>query len=79
MSGQRSWRVRRSVGHVGYPKEEVAQKVERFSGPYKFLSNFFWSELNFEGLKYPSVEHAFQAAKLRETSSATPMASQIRA
>lgn len=66
MSGQRSWRVRRSVGHVGYPKEEVAQKVERFSGPYKFLSNFFWSELNFEGLKYPSVEHAFQAAKLRE-------------
>lgn len=30
------------------------------------MSNFFWSELNFEGLKYPSVEHAFQAAKLRE-------------
>ena len=32
----------------------------------RFLSNFFWSELNFEGLTYPSVEHAFQAAKLRE-------------
>ena len=34
-------------------------------GPYKFLSNFFWSQLDYEGLCYPSVEHAFQAAKLR--------------
>eukprot|EP00913_Durusdinium_trenchii_P020507 g19265.t1 len=44
----------------------VAGKVERFQGPYKFLSNFFWSELDFQGLRYPSVEHAFQAAKLVE-------------
>lgn len=40
--------------------------MERFQGPYKFLSNFFWSELDFQGLRYPSVEHAFQAAKLVE-------------
>ena len=30
---------------------------------YKFLSNFYWSPVHFEGLVYPSVEHAFQAAK----------------
>lgn len=40
--------------------------IESFSGPYKFLSNFFWSKLEFEGLIYPSVEHAFQAAKLKD-------------
>lgn len=39
--------------------------INTFNGPYKFLSNFFWSELEFEGLRYSSVEHAFQAAKLR--------------
>ena len=38
--------------------------VLRFKGEYLFLSNFFWSDLEFEGLTYPSVEHAFQAAKL---------------
>lgn len=39
--------------------------VNSFNGQYKFLSNFSWSELEFEGERYPSVEHAFQAAKLR--------------
>ncbi|CAJ1410523.1 unnamed protein product [Effrenium voratum] len=56
------WRrsERRATGY-----SEPGEKVERFQGPHKFLSNFFWSELRFEGLSYPSVEHAFQAAKLR--------------
>ena len=38
--------------------------ITRFAGEYLFLSNFFWSDVHFEGLQYPSVEHAFQAAKL---------------
>mmetsp|Transcript_121252 Transcript_121252/g.220540 ORF Transcript_121252/g.220540 Transcript_121252/m.220540 type:complete len:650 (-) Transcript_121252:16-1965(-) len=42
--------------------------VMSFNGQYKFLSNFSWSELEFEGLRYPSVEHAFQAAKVRTNS-----------
>ncbi|CAK9098464.1 unnamed protein product [Durusdinium trenchii] len=74
MSGRRSWRKdrhesqRRDHGPKGPVAAEgwVAGKVERFQGPYKFLSNFFWSELDFQGLRYPSVEHAFQAAKLVE-------------
>jgi len=39
--------------------------INTFNGPHKFLSNFFWSEFDFEGLRYSSVEHAFQAAKLK--------------
>lgn len=30
---------------------------------YEFLSNFSWVEVGYRGVKYPSVEHAFQAAK----------------
>lgn len=44
--------------------------IDAFRGPYRFLSNFAMpAEVMFEGLTYPSVEHAFQAAKtLSETS-----------
>ena len=34
-----------------------------FIGPHRFLSNFFPATVEFEGQVYPSVEHAFQAAK----------------
>ena len=34
-----------------------------FEGQYKFLSNFYPSEVEFEFVKYPTVEHAYQAAK----------------
>ena len=34
-----------------------------FTGPYRFLSNVFPVQIRFEGMSYPSVEHAFQAAK----------------
>ncbi len=34
-----------------------------FTGPYRFLSNFFPVQIRLEGMSYPSVEHAFQAAK----------------
>jgi Uncharacterized protein conserved in bacteria len=47
--------------------------IEEFQGDYAFLSNFWpWHGKHFigdpivieyEGIKYPSVEHAFQAAK----------------
>ena len=38
-------------------------KIDSFSGKYRFLSNFFPCEITYEGITYPSVEHAFQAAK----------------
>lgn len=38
-------------------------QIESFVGEYRFLSNFFPSPIEVDGLIYPSVEHAFQALK----------------
>lgn len=37
--------------------------IQGFEGRYKFLSNFYPCEVHLDGIKYPSVEHAYQAAK----------------
>ncbi|MCE7985531.1 MAG: NADAR family protein [Caldilinea sp. CFX5] len=37
--------------------------ITSFHGDYDFLSNFAYSPLTYEGETYPTVEHAFQAAK----------------
>lgn len=37
--------------------------IDSFSGQYSWLSNFYLCTILFEGHVYPSVEHAFQAAK----------------
>jgi ribA/ribD-fused uncharacterized protein len=37
--------------------------INRFYGPNRFLSNFWPILISFEGVTYPSVEHAYQAAK----------------
>lgn len=39
------------------------ERIEEFQGQYRFLSNFWPCEVEFEGESYPSVEHAYQAAK----------------
>lgn len=39
------------------------QPITNFRGTYEFLSNFAHSPLVYEGETYPTVEHAFQAAK----------------
>ncbi len=38
-------------------------RVPKFNGKFKFLSNFEPCEVTFEGVTYPSTEHAYQAAK----------------
>lgn len=38
-------------------------RIGSFSGEYRYLSNFWPAEVTFEGHRYPSVEHAYQAAK----------------
>ena len=38
-------------------------KIDSFSGEYRFLSNFYLAPLEYEGRVYPSSEHAYQAAK----------------
>jgi N-glycosidase YbiA len=37
--------------------------VERFTGDHDFLSNFQPSPIEVDGILFPTVEHAFQAAK----------------
>lgn len=37
--------------------------VKGFFGEYRFLSNFHVAPVYFEGILYPSTEHAYQAAK----------------
>jgi len=37
--------------------------ITRFRGDHAFLSNFHPADIEFEGAHYPTVEHAFQAAK----------------
>jgi len=37
--------------------------IDNFHGEHHFLSNFYPSEICVEGVRYPTVEHAFQAAK----------------
>lgn len=39
--------------------------ISSFRGKYEFLSNFYESVVMFEGLLYPTVENAFQAAKIK--------------
>jgi ribA/ribD-fused uncharacterized protein len=38
-------------------------KIASFEGEYRYLSNFWPAEVEFEGIRYPSVEHAYQSAK----------------
>jgi ribA/ribD-fused uncharacterized protein len=38
-------------------------KVAQFQGEYRFLSNFWPATVEFEGITYPTAEHAYQAAK----------------
>lgn len=37
--------------------------IDRFDGDFDFLSNFYDAAVTLDGLSYPTVEHAFQAAK----------------
>lgn len=39
------------------------QVIDRFTGEYRFLSNFFPAPVVLDGIEYPTVEHAYQAAK----------------
>lgn len=38
-------------------------EINIFKGSYYFLSNYYESPLIYDGISYPTVEHAFQAAK----------------
>jgi ribA/ribD-fused uncharacterized protein len=44
-------------------EQEMKKQITSFSGDYEFLSNFYESKITYEGITYPTLEHAFQAAK----------------
>lgn len=48
-----------------------------FKGKYRFLSNFYLSTINFDGIKYPTVEHAYQAQKTLDKNIQIAIASQL--
>ena len=37
--------------------------IDQFRGRYEFLSNFYPATVHYDGITYPSAEHAYQAAK----------------
>lgn len=47
-------------------RSRVSKAISGFFGPYRWLSNFWPCKIPFEGVTYPSVEHAYQAAKSLE-------------
>lgn len=40
--------------------------IEEFRGEYRWLSNFWYSPVELDGVIYPSTEHAYQAAKTHD-------------
>lgn len=47
---------------------KIPKKIDRFQGDYKFLSNFYPCEIEYEGIKYKTLEHAYQASKTLDIS-----------
>lgn len=44
----------------------MTEAINRFEEEHAFLSNFFPSTVRFDGTSWPTVEHAFQAAKTND-------------
>lgn len=41
--------------------------IDKFESEYRFLSNFWKCTIEYEGIIYPSTEHAYQAQKTLDT------------
>lgn len=67
---------KRSQTEAPEPKEEPAEElpeelpkrevIDTFFGVFRFLSNFHPAEVVYDGELYPTVEHAYQAAKTED-------------
>jgi len=44
-------------------RPQVFKAIDRFDGQYAPFSNFYPAIIEFQGIKFPTVEHAFVAAK----------------
>ncbi len=57
--------------------------IGEFRGPFRWLSNFWPCRISWEGIEYPSTEHAYQASKsddpaVRESIRALPKPADAR-
>jgi ribA/ribD-fused uncharacterized protein len=48
---------------VGRPTGAILAEISSFQGEWFFLNNYFPAPVELDGMMYPSVEHAYQAAK----------------
>jgi N-glycosidase YbiA len=46
-----------------WPADVSPGRIGTFQGQYRFLSNFWPATVEYEGIVYPDVEHAYQSAK----------------
>lgn len=53
----------------------ILKTIAGFQGQYRFLSNFWPCGILYEGILYPSTEHAYQAAKTLDIEARKEMAS----
>jgi hypothetical protein len=44
----------------------MSEQILGFNKEYRFLSNFYPAIVEYDGLEYPSTEHAYQAAKTED-------------
>jgi len=58
----------------GYKQPEAPtsapEQIDSFRGDFGFLSNFYESSIWVDGERYPTVEHAYQAAKATDPTTA---------
>ncbi len=47
--------------------QSSVEKIAEFQNEYRFLSNFWPAEVIYEGITYPTAEHAYQATKTLDT------------
>jgi ribA/ribD-fused uncharacterized protein len=50
-----------------------ASEIDSFSGKHRFLSNFYPATVELDGVRYQSVEHAYQAAKTLDLEARVPI------
>jgi ribA/ribD-fused uncharacterized protein len=55
--------TRETHGSRAGAKITAPSRIDSFQGEYRFLSNFWPAVVEYEGITYPSIEHAYQAAK----------------
>ncbi len=61
------WKRLGSMERVRFNLENVmTNKIDSFQGEYRFLSNFWYVKVLFDGVDYRSVEHAYMAAKTED-------------